>query len=390
VHAAEFKDFILKPEVLRAIADAGFEHPSEVQNQAIPHALSGMDVLCQARSGMGKTAVFVLSTLNQLQPKDKQVSVIVLCHTREMAFQIGLEYQRFAKFLPAVKSAVLFGGVPRQNHIELLKATPPHIVVGTPGRVMDMIEEGVLDVSAVKFFVLDECDKMLEAVDMRRQVMKVFMKTPPQKQVMMYSATIDDKIRPICHKFLQDPHEIRVEDGKLTLHGLQQYFVELPAEKKNRKLTNLLDNLDFNQVIIFVSSVARCEELNRLLVDSNFPSMAIHGRMPQKDRVSQYTAFKKNDSRILVTTNLFGRGIDIERVNIVINYDFPADDERSGAHAADTYLHRVGRAGRFGTKGLAISFVTTDEDKAALADVQARFAVEIPALPDTIDTKTYM
>ena len=204
MHAAEFKDFILKPEVLRAIADAGFEHPSEVQNQAIPHALSGMDVLCQARSGMGKTAVFVLSTLNQLQPKDKQVSVIVLCHTREMAFQIGLEYQRFAKFLPAVKSAVLFGGVPRQNHIELLKATPPHIVVGTPGRVMDMIEEGVLDVSAVKFFVLDECDKMLEAVDMRRQVMKVFMKTPPQKQVMMYSATIDDKIRPICHKSLQD------------------------------------------------------------------------------------------------------------------------------------------------------------------------------------------
>ena len=390
VHAAEFKDFILKPEVLRAIADAGFEHPSEVQNRAIPNALTGMDILCQARSGMGKTAVFVLSTLNQLEPKDGEVSCLVLCHTREMAYQIGTEFNRFAKYLPLVKTAVLFGGIPRQNHVDLLKTMPPHVVVGTPGRVMDMIEEGVLNVSNVKFFVLDECDKMLEAEDMRRQVMKIFIKTPPQKQCMMYSATIDDKIRPICLKFLQDPMEIRVEDGKLTLHGLQQFFVELPAEKKNRKLTDLLDALEFNQVIIFVSSVSRCKELDALLVDCNFPSMHIHGRMPQKERVKRYDAFKKNESRILVATNLFGRGIDIERVNIVINYDFPADDERSGEKAADTYLHRVGRAGRFGTKGLSVSFVTSDEDKAALKSVQDRFAVDIPALPDVIDTKTYM
>lgn len=190
---------------------------------------------------------------------------------------------------------------------------------------------------------------------------------------------------------LVQPLEIVVEDpSKLTLHGLQQYFVELTADKKNRKLTDLLDALEFNQVVIFVSSQSRCVELDRLLQDNNFPSMHIHARLPQKERIKRYTAFKNNESRILVATNLFGRGIDIERVNIVINYDFPADDERSGEKAADTYLHRVGRAGRFGTKGLAISFITTDEDRAALKAVQDRFTVEIPALPETIDTKTYM
>jgi len=361
-----------------------------VQSQAIPHALTGMDILSQARSGMGKTAVFVISTLNQLEPKEGKTSCLVLCNVREMAYQIGSEFSRFSKYLPAVNTAVLFGGIPRSKHIEVLKSKTAHVVVGTPGRVMDMIESGALDVSELKFFVLDECDKMLEAEDMRRQVMKIFMKTPPQKQVMMFSATIDPKIRPICHKFLQDPLEISVEDGKLTLHGLQQYFVDLPADKKNRKLTELLDALEFNQVIIFVSSVSRATELDGLLQTCNFPSMHIHGRMPQKERVKRYEAFKRNESRILVATNLFGRGVDIERVNIVINYDFPADDERSGEKAADTYLHRVGRAGRFGTKGVAISFVTSEEDKAALASVQSRFEVEVPALPDRIDTKSYM
>jgi ATP-dependent RNA helicase UAP56/SUB2 len=390
VHATSFSDFILKPEILRAIGDAGFEHPSEVQNQTIPHALTGLDVLCQARSGMGKTAVFVISTLNQIEPVDGKVSTLVLCHTREMAYQIGSEFNRFSKYMPSVKTAVLFGGVPRSSHIELLKTFPPHIVVGTPGRVMDMIEEGAMDVSAVQFFVLDECDKMIEAEDMRRQVMKVFVKTPQEKQVMMYSATIDPKIRLLCHKFLHEPLEIKVDDGQLTLHGLQQHVVDLADDKKNRQLIELLDALEFNQVIIFVSSISRCKELDTLLQECNFPSMHIHGRMPQKDRVKRYESFKKNESRILVTTNLFGRGIDIERVNIVINYDFPQDDERSGEKAADTYLHRVGRAGRFGTKGLAISFTSSDDDRKALESVQSRFAVSIPALPEKVDPKTYM
>ena len=183
--------------------------------------------------------------------------------------------------------------------------------------------------------------------------------------------------------------EIYVEnDAKLTLHGLQQYYVKLKPEEKNRKLADLLDALEFNQVVIFVSKGVRAKELDRLLKECNFPSDHVHGGMPQEERIKHYNAFRKFESRILVATNLFGRGIDIEHVNVVINYDFPAADEKSGEAPADQYLHRVGRAGRFGTKGLAISFVSSPEDEAALAEVQKRFAVELPELKDTIDSKT--
>ena len=207
---------------------------------------------------------------------------------------------------------------------------------------------------------------------------------------MMFSATLPKDVRPVCLKFMQDPMEIYVEDdSKLTLHGLQQYYVKLKPEEKNRKLADLLDALEFNQVVIFVSKVVRARELDRLLKECNFPSIHIDGSMPQEERIKRYTAFRKYESRILVATNLFGRGIDIERVNIVINYDFPAADEKSGEGPADQYLHRVGRAGRFGTKGVAISFVSSAPDEAALAEVQKRFEVSIPVLPDHIDPKSY-
>jgi len=362
-----------------------------VQHEAIPQALLGMDVLCQAKSGMGKTAVFVLTTLHLLAPKDDQVQVLVLSHTRELAYQIGKEYERFSKFLPELKSVVVYGGVKRQQHAAAIKEQKPSIVVGTPGRVIDLVEHGELNLEHVKYFIVDECDKMIDAVDMRRQVQKIFVKTPVQKQVMMYSATLKPDVRAICRKFMQDPLEIFIEDErKLTLHGLVQYYAKLTPEEKNLKLTNLLDALDFNQVVIFVSTAARARELDRLLKECNFPSIHIHGGMKQDERIKQYNAFRNNQARILVSTNLFGRGIDIERVNIVINYDFPMQDDKSGEPASDQYLHRVGRAGRFGTKGLAVSFVSSPADEKALEEVQSRFEVKVPELPDKIETESYM
>ena len=350
-----------------------------------------MDVLCQAKSGMGKTAVFVLTTLHLLAPKDDQVQVLVLSHTRELAYQIGKEYERFSKFLPDLKSVVVYGGVKRQQHAAAIKEQKPAVVVGTPGRVIDLVEHGELNLEHVKYFTVDECDKMIDAVDMRRQVQKIFVKTPVQKQVMMYSATLKPDVRAICRKFMQDPLEIFIEDErKLTLHGLVQYFAKLTPEEKNLKLTNLLDALDFNQVVIFVSTAARARALDRLLKECNFPSIHIHGGMKQDERIKQYNAFRNNQARILVSTNLFGRGIDIERVNIVINYDFPMQDDKSGEPASDQYLHRVGRAGRFGTKGLAVSFVSTPADEKALEEVQSRFEVKIPELPEKIETESYM
>jgi len=383
VHSSGFRDFLLKPEILRAIVDCGFEHPSEIQHECIPQAVLGMDILGQAKSGMGKTAVFVLATLQQLDPTDGQVGALVMCHTRELAFQIAKEYERFSKFMTNVKVGVFFGGIPIAKDEETLKNNCPHIVVGTPGRLLALIKKKKLILKDLKHFVLDECDKMLDTLDMRKDVQEIFRATPHEKQVMMFTATLNKEVRPICKKFMQDPMEVFIDDeSKLTLNGLQQHFLKIKENEKNRKLFELLDALEFNQVVIFVKSVQRCMALGQLLEDQNFPAIGIHRAMKQEERLSRYQQFKDFQKRILVATDLFGRGMDIERVNIVFNYDMP--------DSSDTYLHRVARAGRFGTKGLAISFVAEETDATTLNSVQERFDVNITELPDEIDLSTYI
>ena len=383
IHASGFRDFILKPECLRAVVDCGFEHPSEVQHECIPQAILGMDVICQAKSGMGKTAVFVLAVLQQLEPVPGEVGALILCHTRELAYQIKHEFERFSAYLPSVNVSVIFGGVNIKQQKAELKEKPPSIIVATPGRCKALAKDGDISLKQCGHFILDECDKMLEQLDMRSDVQEIFKMTPHDKQVMMFSATLSKEIRPVCKKFMNDPMEIYVDDEtKLTLHGLVQHYIKLTEAEKNRKLNDLLDALMFNQVVIFTKSVQRCTYLDKLLTECNFPSIAIHRGMSQEERLARYKSFKEGNKRILVATDLVARGIDIERVNIVVNYDMP--------DGADTYLHRVGRAGRFGTKGLAITFLSSDEDTAVLDAVHARFEVEIKELPEQIDTSTYM
>lgn len=332
---------------------------------------------------MGKTAVFVLATLHLINPEVDNTLVLVMCHTRELAFQISKEYERFSKFMPQVRVNVFFGGMNVANDEKILKQRTPHIVVGTPGRVLALVKSKKLNLRHLKHFVLDECDRMLDQLDMRKDVQEIFKATPHEKQVMMFSATLSKDIRPVCKKFMVDPLEVYVDDEKkLTLHGLQQYYVKLKDTEKNRKLFELLDSLEFNQVVIFVKSIQRCVALQQLLKEQNFPAIAIHRAMPQDERLAKYQEFKDFEQRILVATNLFGRGMDIERVNIVFNYDMPED--------SDTYLHRVARAGRFGTKGLSITFVTDDNDTKILTDVQERFDVQIPVLPNEIDISSYI
>jgi len=367
-----------------SIQDCSFEHPSEVQHECIPQGILGTDVLCQAKSGMGKTAVFVLAVLQQVDPQpNKGVLCLVLCHIRELAYQICHEFDRFKKFMPSIKTAVFYGGVHISENIAQLKKETPHIVIGTPGRILALIKDGALNLSLVKHFVIDECDKVLSSLDMRGDVQKIFKMTPHNKQVLMFSATLGEDVRPVCKKFMHNPLEIYINDGsKLTLHGLQQYYVQLEEQEKNRKLFDLLDALDFNQCVIFVKSVKRAAALKKLLKEGNFCPVCIHSQMVQEKRIRKYKKFKEFKSRIMVATDLFGRGIDIERVNVVINFDMPEN--------SDTYLHRVGRAGRFGTKGLAISFVSSPADSEVLNQVQARFVVQINELPDEIDTSSYM
>lgn len=384
VHSTGFKDFLLKGELLRAIQDCGFEHPSEVQQHTIPQAILGVDVICQAKSGLGKTAVFVLSTLQQLTPVKGESQVLVVCHTRELAYQIKNEFDRFSKYLPDLTTAVVYGGTDWKADKKRLTENVPNIVVGTPGRLCLLIREKALRLNNIKTFVIDECDRVLDRTEMRADVQDIFRATPQRKQVMMFSATMSPEIRQVCRKFMQKPLELYVDDDtKLTLHGLHQYYAKLEEKEKTRKLNELLDNLEFNQVIIFVKTPRRAEELNRLLNDSSFPSIAVHGRMRQENRIENYREFKEFNKRICVATDLFGRGIDIERINLAINYDMPTN--------ADQYLHRVGRAGRFGTKGLGISFVSTEQDQQVLDEIQGRFQVKIEPYPEEgVDPSTYL
>jgi ATP-dependent RNA helicase UAP56/SUB2 len=232
-----------------------------------------------------------------------------MCHTRELAYQIKSEYARFSKYLPGVKTEVFYGGTPIQKDAEKLKNkdTHPHIIVATPGRLNALVRDKYLRLGSCKVFVLDECDKMLDQIgefqliesipfenadyllDMRRDVQEIFRATPTQKQVMMFSATLSQEVRPICKKFMQNPLEIYVDDeAKLTLHGLQQYYIKLDEKEKNRRLNELLDDLQFNQAIIFVKSTLRATELDKLLKECNFPSVAVHSGVSQEERYVDY------------------------------------------------------------------------------------------------------
>ena len=223
---------------------------------------------------------------------------------------------------------------------------------------------------------------MLEQYDMREDVQEIFVKTKHNKQVAMFSATMTEDSRMICKKFMRSPMEIFIDDQKkLTLHGLVQYYCQLQEKEKTKTLLSLLYKLNYNQTIIFCKSIERAKFLNEILEKMDLPSIAIHRRLSQEDRIEKYKEFKEFKKRILVATNIIARGIDIERVNVVFNYDMPED--------SDTYLHRVGRAGRFGTKGLAITFVTTDDENKVLGDIQERFAIKVPTLPESIDQTLY-
>mmetsp|Transcript_14779 Transcript_14779/g.25144 ORF Transcript_14779/g.25144 Transcript_14779/m.25144 type:complete len:432 (-) Transcript_14779:50-1345(-) len=386
VHSTGFKEFLLKSELNRAIKQSGFEHPSEVQQQCIPQAIEGKDIICQARAGMGKTAVFIIAILNQIEQETaKSGYAIILGNVRELANQIKNEFDRFTEFMPWVRKHAFLGGQPIQEHIKILKnpEKAPHIIIGTPGRVIELIKLGHIKGENNKIFVLDECDKLIDETDMREQVQKIFIKCASEKQVLMFSATFPEHTKQVCKKFMKDPFELFIDsDSKLVLHGLKQYFVKLEENQKIRKLIQLLDDLDFNQVIVFTKNQQYAQKLNEIIQQEKFPSVVCTGNMKTDQRLKVYQEFKDGKYRVMVSTDVLGRGIDIEKINVVFNYDMPKE--------VNQYMHRVGRAGRFGTKGLAISFISSEEDTKILEDIQSQFEVKIEDLPSSIDKATYM
>ncbi|KAL8410426.1 hypothetical protein RB596_000199 [Gaeumannomyces avenae] len=362
---SDFHDLSLKAEILNAIDDCGFEHPSEIQRTCIPEAIMGKDIICQASSGLGKTAVFVLSTLQQAEPVAGVCWALVLCHTCELALQIHTEYKRFSKYMPDINIAVFFGGTPFHKDADLLqdKNTHPHIIVSTPGRLKALMRWGDLRLDGLRTLVLDECDQMIGQPDIYRDVQDIFRCTPQDRQFMVFSATLSDEIKQICKAEMREPTEFYIE-GTIS-KTLRQDYILLSEREKINKLYDLLERVPFRQAIIFVRSAGRSTWVNRYLQNCGFYSIEIHSGISQDDRIHCYNQLKNSDVvKICVATDVFSRGIDLEGIDLVINYDIPAN--------AASYLHRVGRAGRStratgkylrlgAISPLAISFVTDYE-----------------------------
>ncbi|KAL8325269.1 hypothetical protein RB597_008505 [Gaeumannomyces tritici] len=337
---SDFYAFSLKTEILNAIENCGFEHASEVQRICIPQAVMGKDIICQASSGLGKTAVFVLSTLQQTEPVASVCSALVLCHTCELALQIYTEYKRFSKHMPDINIAVFFGGRPLHKDIDLLQnnSTHPHIIISTPGRLKALMRWGKLRLDGLRTLVLDECDQMIGQPDIYRDVQDIFRCIPQnQRQFMVFSATLSDDIKQICKAEMREPIEVQIK-GTIS-KTLRQDYIVLNEEEKINRLYDLLGEVPFRQAIIFVRSAGRSTWVNRSLQKRGFYSIEIHSGISQDDRIHCYNQLKHSDvMRICVATDVFSRGINLEGVDLVINYDMPAN--------ADSYLHRVGRAGR--------------------------------------------
>ncbi|KAM3131105.1 hypothetical protein pb186bvf_016803 [Paramecium bursaria] len=361
---SQFKDFGLKEELLRAVKEAGFEHPTSVQSESLTNALSGEQLICQAKAGTGKTAVFVLTVLHSIQAEQDSVQCLVITHTRELAQQARSEFQRLGKFLKGVKVECFFGGGdPVSVNIETLRQDKPQIIVGTPGRLRDLIvERKALNVSKLKFFILDEADTMVEDLKMRQDIQEIFYKTPHEKQFMAFSATFTDNTRKSLKKFYAENkaiYEITINPEQLFLDKLKQYYLKVPEDYKFHYLKQVLDTCKLNQCIIFVKNSKRADALVEQLKKKGQDSVRqLYGKNNQDShhqilRQKTYEQFRNGNFRLLVATNLMGRGIDIDKVNYVINFDMPESKE--------AYLHRVGRAGRQETNGVAISFVRSDQ-----------------------------
>ncbi|KAJ4842599.1 hypothetical protein Tsubulata_025112, partial [Turnera subulata] len=386
-----FKDFLLKPELLRALVEQRFERPSKgeqyyaffFQVSCLPLAILGKDVICQAKSGTGKTAAFVLSTLQQIEPTTGQVSALVLVNSREMAYQICREFERFGKYLPQI--SVLNGDV----HGDLLES--PHIVVGTPQRILSLSRNNGLSLNNVRHFILDNVEEIHEG-----HVQQIFQMTPRGKQMMVFSATLRQEIRAAIRNLTNDPMEIYFGGAELNLRGFVQHYIRLTEAEKNRKLNDLLDAVDFNQVVIFVSSLLEARAVEDCLRDCNFEYCRIDRDMSEERRLESYKRFKEGSCRILVTTDIVGMPTPVvERVNVVINHGMPG--------SADTYLRRQGQsltsfvgvsAARFGGgERLAVSFVSSEADSTVLNQVQesvpcrrGELLETVSACPDPGDT----
>jgi ATP-dependent RNA helicase len=368
-----FDDMKLGDDLLRGIYAYGFERPSAIQRRAIVPILAGRDCVCQARSGTGKTATFSISLLQSIDVRLKDVQALVLSPTRELAVQIAGVLSSLGEHMKVQVHACV-GGKSVGDDVKRLE-TGVHVVSGTPGRVFDMIKRRHLRTKAIRMWVLDEADEMLQE-GFKEQIYDVYRYLPHSTQVVLVSATLPRDVLKIAAKLMTDPLQILVKRDEITLEGIRQFFIAVEREEwKFDTLCDLYNTLTITQAVIFCNTRKKVEWLAHQMRQANFTVAHMHGEMSQSDRDAVMQSFRSGDKRVLITTDIWARGIDVSQVSLVVNYDLPNNREN--------YIHRIGRSGRFGRRGVAINFVKSDDIR-ALRDIEQFYQTRIDEMPINI------
>ena len=368
-----FDDLSLKDNLLRGIYSYGFENPSIIQHKSIPIFMSGKDLIAQAQSGTGKTGAFVISSLQKVNTEEKSTQIIIVSPTRELSRQTMNVLEELSKHMDVSYQEVIGGTDIFTCRAGLDKS--PNIVVGTPGRILDMINKKALFTDKISTVVFDEADEIL-SYGFKETIHDIVQRIPESTQICLFSATMPDEVLELTTKFMNNPESILVKKEALTLEGIKQFYINIKvSDWKFDILKDLYDTISISQCIIYFNSKNKLMEINQRLLDENFPVSFIHGDLSSEERKQTMELFKSGQSRILLSTDLLSRGIDIQQLSLVINFDLPRSKE--------TYIHRIGRSGRYGRKGVAINFIT-DRDTQQMTEIEAHYNTKVEEMPQDI------
>lgn len=373
-----FDEMGLNDNLLRGIYGMGYENPSTIQKRAIVPVYKGHDCICQSQSGTGKTATFCTGILQRMDLSVKKAQAIVLSPTRELAQQTWNVLSSLGTYMEGIKNHLLIGGRGQPSnrvHASMLNEGV-HVIVGTPGRVLQMVDLGALDVGALKILVIDEADEML-SMGFQDQLYDLVKLLPEDIQMCLFSATMPEEALAITKSFMRNPVKILVKREEVTLLGIEQFFINVEREEyKIGALMDLYEHLTITQAVIFCNTKRKCDWIAEKMMENDFTVSVLHGEMEQQDRNMVAKEFRSGTSRVLITTDVLSRGFDCQQVNLVINYDLPRNREN--------YIHRIGRSGRFGRKGVAINFVTAG-DLRTMRDIESYYHTMWTEMPADFD-----
>ena len=364
--SSSFKDLGLSEPILKALEEMDFHEPTEIQLKAIPHALEGKDVIVSSKTGSGKTAVFGVSVLQLTNPSDAGPQCLILVPTRELAVQVDNDLKKMAKYLDHT-TTVVYGQHSMNIEVNALEKNVT-IVTGTPGRVIDHIEHGTLRTENIKFLVLDEVDRMMD-MGFIGQVREIVRSLPKERVTLLFSATIPEEVERLCRQYMNNPVSIEIKSETRTVETIEQIYYRVKRDEKRTQLERILLAERPETCMIFCNTKLAVDQIQKFLTKKGYASKALHGDIPQSKRMKNIQQFKKGTYHILVATDVAARGIHVEDLSLVINYDVPQDK--------DSYIHRVGRTGRAGNEGKAISLVTTD-DLMTLYEIEEHIGTLIP------------